>query len=58
MTDALLLDGSVRDVRRRRKARGDSLDTQGSLIIHKIIIHNVSNDPGVIRDAHEVFSPL
>ncbi len=51
--------GSARGgVTRRRKARGDSLDTQRTLLLHKIIIHNVSNDPDAIRDAHEVFSPL
>ena len=43
---------------RRRKARGDSLDTQGSLQLHKIIIRNVSNDPGAIRSAHDRFATL
>ena len=39
----------------RRKARGDSLDPQRSLQLHKILIHNVSNNPGAIRSAHDRF---
>ena len=42
----------------RRKARGDSLDTQELPRLHKIIIHNVANDPEPIGDAHDRFGAL
>ena len=51
---ASLLD----DRQRHRKARGDSRDTQGSLPLHKIITHNVSNDPGAIRSVYDRFGRL
>ena len=43
---------------RRRKARGDSRDAQGSRPLHKIIIHNISNDPEPIRSVPDRFDPL
>ena len=43
---------------RRRKARGDSRDTHGSSKLHKIIIHNVSNNAEAIRSAHDGFGRL
>ena len=43
---------------RRRKARGALLDTQGLPKLHKIIIHNVSNDPEPFGDAHDRFGAL
>ena len=45
---------SVGAVRRE----GEVFVTPGLVLIHKIIIHKVSNDPEAIGGAHEVFSPL
>ena len=55
---AWLLDGRQGDLARRRKARGDLFDICAPPRLHKIIIHNDTDDPESIRSVWNRFGRL
>ena len=60
-TGGSLLDGRVHGPGcsgRRHEARGGLLGTQGTPKLHKIITHNVTNDPASIGSVHDRFATL